>query len=171
MAPKSSPTINRTSSPPTTKKARIEKMPKKSKKQKKAKAKKGPACETCRKKHTKCAHRLELGSVTKPSSSTIPITATTPSSSSASTSAAVPAASNPAKSTKQEPSPAPKIVENGDATEAVRRRIWEDRQKYTIVFTEEDWYREPVWASRVFGGQPGAEEYLLYTTSARVEES
>ncbi|KAK0120572.1 hypothetical protein ONS96_010776 [Cadophora gregata f. sp. sojae] len=52
---------NATASSPASKKARTTA----SKTTKVAKPKKGPACAACRKKKIKCAHRLELGSVTK----------------------------------------------------------------------------------------------------------
>ncbi|KAL2070330.1 hypothetical protein VTL71DRAFT_13356 [Oculimacula yallundae] len=162
------------SSQPAAKKARVEEeMSKKSKKGKKVKkskkAKKGPACETCRKKKIKCAHRLELVSVTNTPSATDPSSSSTTTTANQSSSSAAAAPPKAAEASKLEPLASPaKLDEEGNATEAVRRRIWADRQKYTIQFTEEDWHREPVWASRVFGGFEGAEERLLPPSSSRV---
>ncbi|KAH7355284.1 hypothetical protein BKA65DRAFT_475737 [Rhexocercosporidium sp. MPI-PUGE-AT-0058] len=63
----SNPETKGATSPPASKKARVEAKPKM------AKAKKGPACTACRKKKTKCAHRLELGPVTKQTASTFSV--------------------------------------------------------------------------------------------------
>lgn len=61
----------------------------------------------------------------------------------------------------------PKLDKDRNATPEYRERIERDRQKYTIQFTEEDWYREPRWASRVFGGYDTVEEHLFHATAPR----
>ncbi|PVH80407.1 hypothetical protein DL98DRAFT_654803 [Cadophora sp. DSE1049] len=146
-----------------------------------AKPKKGPACAACRKKKI----RAKLGSVTKqPSALLSPSLANEQAkpSSSVNTSSSHPTkvANHSASSEAPEPtktaSPAApkkfrKLDEDRNATPEFRERIERERQKYTVQFTEEDWYREPKWASRVYGGWDSVDELLLHAKAPRNESS
>ncbi|KAG4418715.1 hypothetical protein IFR04_008160 [Cadophora malorum] len=168
---------NISASQPASKKARTIAL----KTTKGAKPKKGPACTTCRKKKIKCAHRLELHPVTK-HPSTVPSSLLaneqTKSATSINISSSIPAkaASHRASSKALEPTEtatpaAPKkfrkLDEDRNVTPEFRKRIEQDRQKYTIQFTEEDWFREPKWANRVYKGWDSVDELLLHTKEPR----
>lgn len=56
-----------------------------------------------------------------------------------------------------------KLDEDRNATPEFRKRIEQDRQECTIQFTEEDWFREPKWANRVYRGWDSIDELLIHS--------
>ncbi|KAG4437540.1 hypothetical protein IFR05_006974 [Cadophora sp. M221] len=178
---------------PATKKARVE-----ADRPKMDSTKKSPACAACRKKKTKCGHRVEPHWVAIHQSSPTSVTdePTQPSLSTNLSPSTTSISSNPVKVTNPDPSsppteptrptekkanpapaPAPekfrKLDENRDATPEFRKRIKQDRNSCVIQFTGADRKLESRWASRVYGYyfDGDDEELPLHEASSETERS